>query len=167
MRRKSNWSIHSKTTIMFLHVFYSWLITQLLHPILVIALSYVLNGSIDLLEPGFIFLFAIGSVVISSPCLLLGWLSLGLIVYSDHTVVAKFVLWFLATGILVVLNFFILALILYRNFQVELLFMTIPGILSIWISSVIRWKQFQKLVYIENQPVNSYVPFQPKNQEAL
>jgi len=167
LRKKSSWSIHSKTSIMFLHVFYSWLVTQLLHPILVIALSYVLNGSIGHLEPGVIVLFVIVSVLISSPCLLLGWLSIGLIIYSGYAAVIKFVLWLLATGTLVILNFFILGLILYGRFQFEFLFITIPGILSVWIVSVIRWKQFQILVHSENQPVHNYVPFKPKNQEAL
>ena len=145
---------------MFLNVFYSWLIAQVFHPILLIALSYVLNGSIDPLEPGLLLLFAIASIFISSPCLLLGWLSIGLIVGSGYSVTANFLLWLVTTAILVILNFFALALILYGNFQCEFLFITIPAILSIWIASLIRWRQFQELNIIGNSSSQNEMSFE-------
>ena len=59
---------------MFLHVFYSWLIAQVFHPLLFIALFFLSHGYVGHINAGDIFIFLVISTIVSSPCLLLGWL---------------------------------------------------------------------------------------------
>jgi hypothetical protein len=135
---------------MFLHVFYSWLLTQVFHPLCMVLLGFILNGAAnDSFEWSmeFIFLFVLVSLIASLPCLLLGWLFLGLIVYSNYTVTAKFIFWLVTAAILVILNFWALVLFFDPGFRLEYFLAAVPGIISIWTASIFRVRQFQKLIY--------------------
>jgi hypothetical protein len=150
---------------MFLHVFYSWLLTQIIHPFLLVLFFYIKVGpdqSILTFNPAIIILLTIVSSIASLPCLFFGWLFLGVIVHSSYTLTLKFLLWLLATAGLVISNFWIF--MLYLNGKnmfvmdeqlIESLLMSIPGILSIWLVSVTRVQQFRNLIY--NQQNNNQV----------
>ena len=141
---------------MFLHVFYSWLLTQIIHPFLFILFFYITDGPHEAfftLNPGDIMLLGFISSIASLPCLLFGWLFLGIIIYSNYTVTLKFLFWILVTAILVVLNFWILILVLndgdaflnHEEFELAPFLIAIPGIASIWFASMIRISQFRNL----------------------
>ena len=131
---------------MFLHVFYSWLIAQVFHPLLFMVLFYLSHGYVSHIDAGDIFVFLVISTIASSPCLLLGWLFLGVIVYSGYTGHAKFFLWLGTSAALVFLNFWCIILFFDPNILREYFVWMIPGILSIWISSILRFRQFQELI---------------------
>jgi hypothetical protein len=71
---------------------------------------------------------------------------MGLIAHSHYTIAAKFFIWLATTATLVILSLWIVVLFFDGGLQLEFLLAAIPGILSIWIASVIRLKQFQRLI---------------------
>ena len=134
---------------MLLHVFYSWLLSQIILPIMFLILSLLLGGSVNdfFTEDGLLFLIV--SVGVSLPCILFGWLIIIPIVFAELTVMAKFLVWIFATAIIVMLDLWIFYLIIVNRmeFQIRDFVIALPGILSIWIASIIRYKQFQNLVH--------------------
>jgi len=131
---------------MFLHVCNSWLLAQLLHPLLFILSGYFWSGE-PLPLAAFIIIFVFSSIV-SMPSLFLGWLFLSIIVYSEYVIPLKFIFWLLTSAALILLTIWILILVIggleeemLRNFLYA-----IPGIISIWVVSIIRYRKFRKLV---------------------
>jgi len=149
---------------MFLNVFYSWLIAQVFHPILFIASLWLLDGRF-FINVEYIFFFLLISILVSLPGLLAGWLCMGLIAYSNYTITAKFFMWLATTALLVILTLWIVILFFDGGLQLEFLLAAIPGILSIWIASVIRLKQFHKLIYSVNRIPEDDMLLEPKNEE--
>ena len=151
---------------MFLNVFYSWLIAQVLHPVVYIVALWAISGYFGMSAAAVadIFYFFAFGLIVSLPSLLLGWLCMGLIVHSSYTTLAKFLLWIVATAILVILNFWIIILFIDRGFQFQDFIIAIPGIISIWIASIIRYKQFQKLNITENNLSESEMSFEVNSE---
>jgi len=114
-----------------------------------LILSLLLGGSVNdfFTEDGLLFLIV--SVGVSLPCILFGWLIIIPIVFAELTVMAKFLVWIFATAIIVMLDLWIFYLIIVNRmeFQIRDFVIALPGILSIWIASIIRYKQFQNLVH--------------------
>jgi hypothetical protein len=144
---------------MFLHTFYTWLLSNLFHPILFVILSIIRQD-----YPGFweqhllidaVTFFAC-SLVISLPCLLLGWLCLYLIINSPYSAGTKFMLW-LMTGPSLVFLEFLFVLLVMNIMEVEIFLFSLPGIAAVGISILIRYRQFEKLNYmpkIDNHETN-------------
>ena len=130
---------------MFLNVFYSWLIAQIFHPIIFMFSLWLFNGRF-FINAQYILYFLLVSIPVSLPGLFLGWLCMGLIAHSNYTIAAKFFIWLATTATLVILSLWIVVLFFDGGLQLEFLLAAIPGILSIWIASVIRLKQFQRLI---------------------
>jgi hypothetical protein len=133
---------------MFLHVFNSWFVSQLIHPIVFFPFLYLIDGPFGNLPISVLLLFILISMVISCPSLLFGWLFLGSIMQSDLTITAKFSLWLFASAITVILDLLLLMLIClpYGEIEAQYLVVGIPGILSIWITATIRLRQFRNLI---------------------
>jgi len=136
---------------MFLHVFYSWLLAQLFNLLLLAALGWLDSGLsfayADVADKTLIFL---ATAILSLPCLLFGWLFLGIIVYSRHTFTMKFSLWMGTSAVLVLINIWaVLWLFGVENFHSNY-FVAIPAILAIWLSSIIRVQQLRKLISTED-----------------
>ena len=130
---------------MFLNVFYSWLIAQVFHPIIFMFSLWLFNGRF-FINAQYIFYFLLVSIPVSLPGLFFGWLCMGIIAHSNYTIAAKFFIWLATTATLVILSLWTVVLFFDGGLQLELLLAAIPGILSIWIASVIRLKQFQRLI---------------------
>jgi hypothetical protein len=132
---------------MFLHVFYSWSLAQVFHQLLLAIFFgwlYGLGGGWDLT---IVILFI---ALLSTPCLLFGWLLLGIIAYSRYTVVTKFLLWIFTSTALVLANFwFVLLLYGIGDAQLSHVILAIPAVLSIWLASILRIRQFRKLITVE------------------
>lgn len=145
---------------MFLHTFYTWVLANLLHPVMFLAAAFII-GDGD--APGFdlglfesYFLFLVYSFCISIPCLLLGWLTLYLILVSSYSGDAKFFLWLVTGPALIILEFLVI-LTLFNLIELEILLFLLPGIASVGASILIRYQQFKKLVHtpkIEHHETN-------------
>lgn len=151
---------------MFLHVFYSWLVAQVLHPLILILSIWIFNGSAGYIPWSSYFFFFLFSAIVSLPCLLLGWLFFCLIVYSGYTFAAKFLLWLASAATLVILNLWIIILVFDNGLDSTDLMIASPGILSIWAASLMRLKQFQKLDHSEQRIPADEKFFQSKNEEC-
>ncbi|MBL7739211.1 MAG: hypothetical protein JNK14_08320 [Chitinophagaceae bacterium] len=135
---------------MFLHTFYTWLLANALHPAMFMLSYLVLNGDyasfFDADTWAFYWLFQIFSLVLSLPALLAGWLLLGVIVLSNHTAVARFLLWLLCVSALVPVSFLLLFLLAGEHPDREVFFLSIPGVSAVLITICIRYKQFGRLI---------------------
>jgi hypothetical protein len=132
---------------MFLHIFYTWLLSNFFHPFVFLLWSMVRNNFADL--PG-AELFAIGSfffgisLIISVPCLLVGWLCLYLISVSLNTAVTKYILWLVVGPSLVF--FEVLFILLFSNeIDIEILLSSFPAMIAVVVAILIRQRQFEKL----------------------
>src|SRR4051812_8549037 len=134
---------------MFLNVFYSWLIAQVLHPILFMVSLWLFDGRF-FINAEYVFYFLLISILVSLPGLLSGWLCMGRIVAAHYTISAKFFIWLATAAMLVILTLWIVILFFDGGLQPEFLLAAIPGILSIWIASIIRLRQFYKLFIQKN-----------------
>ena len=149
---------------MFLHVFCSWLVAQVLHPFIFVFSIWILNDLSCYVPWSSYFYFVLCSAIVSLPCLLLGWLCFGMIVYSDYTFTAKFLIWLTTAAILVILNLWIIILVFDKRLHAEDFLIAVPGILSIWIASSIRLKQFYRLNIIENNLSEDQMSFEAGNE---
>ena len=135
---------------MFLHTFYTWLIANLLHPLMFLFFFFFRDGSFSSLfnaeTPEICLLIFIFSLLISLPALLAGWLMLGMIVLSSYTVMARFMMWLICASALVLLSFLLLSLFLDGVIDPEIISLSVPGIVAASFSICIRYKHFRKLI---------------------
>ena len=135
---------------MFLHTFYTWILSNLLHPILFILLMIIKGNDAEVFDSRFFTetaTFLAVSLIISLPCLLLAWLCLYLILSSPYSTETKFMLWLTTGPSLVFLEFLFLFLII-NVMEFEIFLFSCPGIAAVGISILIRYRQFEKLIYI-------------------
>ena len=144
---------------MFLHVFYSWLIAQVFHPVLFVVSLWLLGGWFPV-NPEDVFFFILISMLVSLPSLFAGWLFIGPIIHSNYTIAAKFFMWLASTAVLVILTLWIIILVLDGGRHLESLLAGTPGILSVWVASIIRLKQFQKLDTTKNSFLKNKMSFE-------
>ncbi len=132
---------------MFLHIFYTWLLSNFFHLFVFITLSMIRDHSVYIPGPGD---FSIGvlilgaSLIASVPCLLLGWLCLYIINTSLYPGGIKFILW-LATGPSLVFFEFLFVLFVTDQMDIELFLFSIPAITAVGLAILIRYGQFRKL----------------------
>lgn len=136
---------------MFLHVFNTWLIANLLHPLLVFLFSVlfffdgasvpVFNG--EMIE---IMLYVLAfSLLLSLPCLLVATLCFCHIADMKYTVTSRFVCWlFAATGSV----FFCLwgLILLFDIAAFQTIIYALPAIAATGIAVLIRYRQFVKII---------------------
>lgn len=139
---------------MYLHVFYTWLIANLFHPIM-IAVIYQFDTSglsMEILKMGlFIFFY---SLLFSLPSLFLGWVFIYFISRLPFDVISKFLIWLFLASVLPILNYIFVSLIFLKSefFFPEEIFVLTPAILSVAFSILIRTNYFLKYF---NNPVKT------------
>jgi hypothetical protein len=135
---------------MFLHTFYTWLLANILHPLVLVGFvltlhpevaPYLLNSSFF---EGFIYL-AILSMVASFPCLLLSWGCLHLISAASHTIIASFFMWAIVTTSLIIVTG-ILVLDYYETLRLSFSDYLACPVITFAIAAVIRFKQFKRAI---------------------
>jgi hypothetical protein len=128
----------------FNHVFNTWLLAQLLHPVIFFAwFSIVLN---DPVAPGALISLFIGAFIIASPSLFLSFLLLRFISNKKITVSLSFGLWLFITSISIGLNI-VLFVLLFRGHISDLpLDFFIPAFLAAFLSILIRLPLFFYLI---------------------
>jgi len=134
---------------MFLHTFYTWVIANLLHPILILLALHLMCGE-TVFGDEFIRVYItafIYSIVISVPCLLAGWFCVYLVSTIPLSVEAKFLIWLTIAPSLVFFEIFIILLVT-GYIEAELLLYSIPGMAATGIAILSRYKQFQKIISI-------------------
>lgn len=135
---------------MFLYTFNTWLIANLLHPLLIMAFGYMVYGHEGVLwyadiAKGYLLILGV-SLLCSLPALLTGWLLLDIVVSSDHRSLARMVMWMICSVMLVFLEVLIIAIIIGEPLTSEVFFLALPGILAVCLAILIRYQQFQKLI---------------------
>lgn len=136
---------------MFLHAFYTWLVANLLHPLMLaaglIATTTVnVNFSFSSETISNLFQFLFYSMLFSLPCLLLSWLFLGIIVFSGYPWPVKFILWLFVTALLIFLEMFVILYLSEEEIEWELLLFALPATGATWIAIALRWNQFKNLI---------------------
>ena len=133
---------------MFLHTFYTWVLANLLHQVMVFFAILIVGEysgfNQDILETYFLFL--VYSFCISIPCLLLGWLSLYIILSTPNSDDVKFLLWLVTTPAVILFEFLVI-LILFDLIGLKVLLFSLPGVASVGASILIRYNQFKKLIH--------------------
>lgn len=143
---------------MFLHTFYTWILANILHPVMLFLATIVVGGDFGFNQNIFesYFLYLVYSFCISIPCLFLGWLSLFIIVVTPNPDDAKFVLWLVTAPALIIFEFLVI-LILFDSTELKVLLFSLPGIVATGVSVLVRYQQFKKLSHtpkIENHETN-------------
>lgn len=135
---------------MFLYTFNTWLIANLLHPLIIMAFGFVIYGHEGILfyadvVKGYLLVLVI-SLLCSLPSLLIGWFLLGIVVLSDYTPLARLVMWLVCSAILVFLEVLVMAIIVREPLSLETFSLAVPGVLAASAAIIIRYNQFRKLI---------------------
>jgi hypothetical protein len=143
---------------MFLHTFNTWLIANLLHPLLISAFGYMIYGHdgvlwyADVVKGYFIVLAA--SLICSLPFLVFGWLLLRLVVSSDHTPSGRLFLWMIFSAMVVFLEVLSLIIMVKQPLDPKTFSLAIPGVLAVSAAIIIRYQQFRKLIPLPETNTN-------------
>jgi hypothetical protein len=135
---------------MFLHAFVTWLLANLLHPL--IWFTYILitgDGNSDRFSAeSFSILLVVFfySLIFSLPCLFLSWGLLHVIVFMKDNLAAKFIAWLFGAALLIFLEVWIIVLLITGGHESELLLLSVPPVAATWLAITIRWKQFKNLI---------------------
>jgi hypothetical protein len=143
---------------MGLHITTTWLATLLIHPFILLVFWGAENFS-DISNAGellgMIFLTIFSSLFISIPSLLLGQLIMPHASKLIKNTRNLFMFWLLISPIIVVMNYFIIALMITSGeLFLDGLAIAIPAIISAPLTILLRYKQFFKTFNELNQNKN-------------
>ena len=134
---------------MFIHTFYTWLLANLVQPLLIACFVFVLGEQGDYsiyvnngLSLVMVLIYSIGY---SLPCLLLGWFCLRIICALPYSIITRYMLWLITAAGLVVLEAFFVLVFTYPGHS-GLLIYAVPGVISAVIAVVFRFAQFRALI---------------------
>ena len=140
----------------FKHVFYTWILSHILHSILFCLADYLQSGSFDI---GIAAAALLLGPVFSIPALLVSWYLLRLITAVTASVTIRIGLWFLCTLIALAFNLFFIYFLGYDLFTkfIEALQFITPAIIACWIAILLRQQQFQYLFTSKTYDNESYL----------
>jgi hypothetical protein len=129
------------------HTFITWVVANLLHPlvwVLFIQLKNVEPVSIESVQG--LFLITVFTFIFSLPSLFLASLLLSLIAKSFQNINVRFVVWVFSVTVIPMINCLILDLIA-ESWKItgEAFELAIPATIATFIAVLIRYKQFSKL----------------------
>ena len=128
----------------FNHVFNTWLLAQLLHPVIFFAyFSIILN---DPIAPGALISLLVGAFIISSPSLVISFLVLRYISGKKIKTSLSFALWMFATIGSIALNIVLLVFLLGEDLFTLPFDFIIPSFIAAILSVVIRLPLFFNLI---------------------
>jgi hypothetical protein len=135
---------------MFLHIFYTWIVANLLHPVFIFLGFYIVDGYPIFTGEGLQFFFPalMYSLLFSIPCLFIGWLCLYLVSITPFHNDTKFLMWLFVAPLLVFMEILVI-LLLEGNVDVEELVFALPGIGAVAVAILSRYVQFQNLNNID------------------
>lgn len=134
------------------HVFNTWVLANLLHPVIFLMGSCIADGEVINLFGGLAAALTAGILVmmVSFPSLLASWIIFPLICKLPYSTVGKFGCWLFIATCLPYLNAMLLLLILgdpEDNFFITSLTISVLAMLSVAITICIRIKQFFQLFH--------------------
>lgn len=134
---------------MFLHIFYTWLLANLLHPVFIFLGFYLMEGypiftgeALQFLFPVLVYL-----LLFSIPCLFIGWVCLYLVSITPFHNDAKFLMWLFVAPLLVFMEILVI-LLLEGKVDIEELVFALPGMVAVAVAILIRYVQFQNLINV-------------------
>jgi len=132
---------------MFLHVFITWLVANILHSLFILLMFSGDFGDFNFEWLGYFFMGTIYSLLFSIPFLLMAMLFFYLISRCSLKNSSKYFAWiFLATSIPFLCGIIVFQVITDMEFDPAELEMFVPATILIMISIVIRTKQFFNLL---------------------
>ncbi len=128
---------------MFVYVTGTWLLANLIHPFLAIAIVGW-TSPFDMNSFALILQFALFSIIFSIPSLALGQLAMYGIFQLPLRDTGKYILWLLIAPVLVLLNYWLLLLLFGGSIYTDSLDFLLPGMFSIVLIIIIRLVAFFK-----------------------
>ena len=127
---------------MFAHIFKTWALAQILHPLLfLIYLAFVHPSEGDFWLAG-IFFIIVFSVFASIPSLLIAWFLLYIITNAEFTPGEKLIAWFVSVMAAIMLKFILLAVAVDGVIGGEMYGMLPPSLIAAVLSILIRLRSF-------------------------
>jgi hypothetical protein len=134
---------------MFIHTFYTWLLANLLQPLLISCFVLLFGEQagyyIHISDGVSLFLLLVSSLGYSLPCLLLGWFCLRIICALPYSIITRYMLWLITAAGLVILEAFFLLVFTYPGHS-GLVVYAVPGVIAAGISVIFRFTQFRALI---------------------
>ena len=138
---------------MFAHIFNTWALAQILHPLLFVTyVVFVGPSEVEFWLP-WIFFLLFFSVFASIPSLLIAWLLLYVILNADFTPGEKLIAWFVCVVAAILINFILLSVAVDGVIGGEMYGMLPPSLIAAVVSILIRLRtfiQFQSNYKIES-----------------
>lgn len=134
---------------MFRHTFNTWLVANLLQPLFILLAAGFFNDGIPvsfgdiIIMAGYILIW---SLLLSSPCLLIGWGCLFIITHMPSSLLTRFVIWWFTACLLAVLEFLIMAGF-GGDVSSEIVIYGFASVMAVFVTVVFRFSQFSKLIY--------------------
>ena len=141
----------------FNHVFNTWMLAQLLHPIIFFAyFSIFLN---DPLEPAALISLLVGAFIVPAPSLFISFLLLRSVAGKRIPASLSFALWIFITIISIVLNIVLFVFLLRGDLSDIPFNFIIPAFIAALLSVTIRLPLFLRLI--------AEVNYQKKNDDSI
>jgi len=133
---------------MFIHTLLTWLLANVIHPIMMFVCLLIVSNFNTAPEPEMIAVavpLILVSSILSIPALFISWLMLQVITQLMLTSEMKFLLWLLTAPAMILLQFLVMSVLmdLIAMSEIELI---IPAMLSALIAIPCRYNAFVKLV---------------------
>lgn len=127
---------------MFAHIFKTWALAQLLHPLLfLLYLALMGSTEVEFWIGGFFFIFFF-SVFASIPSLLMTWILFYMISNAELTMGEKLIAWFVSVMGTIALNFVILSVAIDGVINGEMYEMLPPSLIAASLSILTRLRSF-------------------------
>ncbi len=132
-----------------LHIINTWFVANLIHPLVILMLRLIVPSyftELDfVVEPGFLWMVFICSLVLSLPALLFAYICLSIIVPAPHSFQTRLIVWIIAAPCTIAFEAFIVMIIFY-GFDPKVLIICIPAMIAVLLTILIRYQQFKRLI---------------------
>jgi hypothetical protein len=134
----------------FLHVLYTWLLANVIHPFVFVIAEMIMYGNNDI-DPFIFFLIFFISILFSIPALLIVWLGSIEILKTNYSGLEKLFLWYLLAITVTFVDFVLIISCIFReNLSFNDLGIVLPALVATFLSISIRYKYFLQLNNIFN-----------------
>ena len=129
----------------FLHVLFTWVLSNILNPVLLLIYFFIEEDGFDTGNEANLFLMSFYIMILAIPSLLMAWPALFLIMNSKYEGFEKMLLWILACITSIILNISGVMFLIFGEFVMEMLWLSLPASISLIIITLIRVNSFLAL----------------------
>lgn len=134
------------TSGMTLYLFYTWLLANLLHPLIIwTGLHFTHSDLAETINAGSVVIGFGISCLLSIPVLILASLGLKIIVSAKQELFASLFVWIITVAGSIIFEVLV-SMVLFTSLEVSVLSLFIPAMIASAIAILIRHKQFSKLI---------------------